>query len=69
MRTLLLFDLDGTLLKTNKTISERTFRVLKKCKSMDYIIGISTSRGEQNCLTFLKELKPDILISSGGCID
>ncbi len=68
MRTLLLFDLDGTLLKTDKTISERTNRVLKRCKSIGYLIGISTSRGEQNCLTFLKEIKPDILISSGGAL-
>ena len=68
MRTLILFDLDGTLLKTDKTISERTNRVLKKCICMGYVIGISTSRGEQNCLTFLKEIKPDILISSGGAL-
>lgn len=68
MRRLLLFDLDGTLLKTDKTISERTIEILKKCRDMGYIIGISTSRGEQNCLAFLNEIKPDILISSGGAL-
>ena len=68
MRTLLLFDLDGTLLKSDKTISERTIEILKKCKSMGYVIGIATSRGEQNCFTFIKEIDSDILISSGGAL-
>ena len=68
MQKLLLFDLDGTLLRSDKTISERNTELLKKCKSMGYTIGVSTSRSEQNCLTFLKEINPDILISSGGAL-
>lgn len=28
----------------------------------------ATSRGEQNCLGFLRKMKPDILISSGGAL-
>ena len=65
---ILLFDLDGTLLRNDKTISEYTLEILSKCKEYGYLIGISTSRGEQNCLGFLRELKPDILISSGGAL-
>ena len=65
---ILLFDLDGTLLRNDKTLSEYTLEILSKCKECGYIIGISTSRGEQNCLSFLRELKPDILISSGGAL-
>ena len=65
---LLLFDLDGTLLKTDKTISERTLSALRDCKNKGYLIGISTSRSEQNCLAFLGELSPDILITSGGAL-
>ncbi len=68
MKKLLLFDLDGTLLRTDKTISERTAEALNKCKSAGCIIGISTSRSEQNCYSFLKKIKPDILISSGGAL-
>ncbi|MBR2283461.1 MAG: HAD family phosphatase [Ruminococcus sp.] len=68
MRKLLLFDLDGTLLRSDKTISARTVEALKKCKKMGYAIGISTSRSEQNCLSFLKEIEPDILISSAGAL-
>ena len=65
---LLLFDLDGTLLQSDKTISTRTLSALKKCRENDILIGVSTSRSEQNSLVFLNELMPDILISSGGAL-
>ena len=65
---LLLFDLDGTLLQSEKTISTRRLSALKKCRENDILIGVSTSRSEQNSLVFLNELMPDILISSGGAL-
>ena len=65
---LLLFDLDGTLLQSDKTISSRTWSVLKKCRENGILIGVSTSRSEQNSLVYLNELLPDILISSGGAL-
>ena len=65
---LLLFDLDGTLLRSDKTISGRTLSVLKKCREKGILIGVSTSRSEQNSLAYLNELMPDILISSGGAL-
>lgn len=68
MEKLLLFDLDGTLLKSDKTISAHTLEVLAKCRNKGYLVGVSTSRSEQNCLSFLGELKPDILITSGGAL-
>lgn len=68
MKGLLLFDLDGTLLRNDKTISPRTLRVLTKCREKGYLVGVSTSRAEQNCIAFLGKLKPDILITSGGAL-
>ena len=65
---LLLFDLDGTLLQSYKTISQRTLSVLRKCRQEGILIGVSTSRSEQNSLVYLNELMPDILISSGGAL-
>ena len=65
---LLLFDFDGTLLRSDKSISERTLSALKKCRKRGILIGVSTSRSEQNSMTFLNELMPDILISSGGAL-
>lgn len=67
-KRILLFDLDGTLLRNDKTLSEYTLEILSKCRRQGHLIGISTSRSEHNCLGFLREMKPDILISSGGAL-
>ena len=65
---LLLFDLDGTLLRNDKTISGRTLEVLRRCREKGILIGIATSRSEANCVPFLKALDPDIFISSSGTL-
>ena len=65
---LLLFDLDGTLLCSDKRITGRTLQALQKCREKGMMIGVSTSRGEGNALPFIKELRPDILIASGGAL-
>lgn len=65
---LLLFDLDGTLLRSDKTISSGTLQVLQKCRRNGILIGVSTSRSEQNALSFINSLQPDILITSGGAL-
>lgn len=65
---LLLFDLDGTLLRSDKSVSERNLKALLKCREKGVLIGIATSRGEQNTLSFLNKFKPDILITSGGAL-
>ncbi len=64
---LLLFDLDGTLLNSSKTISNDTFKEINKIRK-DYLIGVSTSRSEANSNIFLNDLKPDFLIASGGAV-
>lgn len=68
MAKLLLFDLDGTLLRSDKTISARTLDALKMSREMGYLIGISTSRAVHNCISFLPDLTPDLLIASGGAV-
>lgn len=65
---LLLFDLDGTLLRSDKTISQTTLDVLQECRNKGILIGVSTSRGEQNALTFIAKLQPNVLITSGGAL-
>lgn len=68
MPKLLLFDLDGTLLCSDKTISPRTLKALQRSREMGYLIGISTSRAIHNCITFLPALTPDLFIASGGAV-
>lgn len=47
---LLLFDLDGTLLQSDKTILKVTMQELEKCREQEIMIGVSTSRSENNCM-------------------
>ena len=65
---LLLFDLDDTLLRSDKTISQHTLKVLERCKEKGYLIGVSTSRGEINSLLYISELHPEVVICSGGAV-
>ncbi len=65
---LLLFDLDGTLLQTDKTISISTMQELENCRKHGIMIGVSTSRSEKNSMEFIAELNPDVVISSAGAL-
>lgn len=64
----LLFDLDGTLLRSDKTISPRTLQALEDCRKRGILIGICTNRGENRAQPFAELLKPDVVISSGGAL-
>lgn len=68
MNRLLLFDLDGTLLRSDKTISYNTLQNIKKCREHGYIVGISTARSEGNAKKILMDVNPEILIASGGAL-
>lgn len=68
MEKILLFDLDGTLLRSDKTISGRTLEAVERSRRKGCIIGVSTSRGKSNCLRYISRLSPDIIISSGGAL-
>lgn len=65
---LLLFDLDGTLLRSDKTISDDTMQALCECREKGILIGISTSRSEKNAMEFIAQIHPDIIISSAGAL-
>ncbi|MBQ5316970.1 MAG: HAD-IIB family hydrolase [Oscillospiraceae bacterium] len=66
-KRMLLFDLDGTLLTSERKISERTLEALNKCRG-GFLIGICTSRSEPNSMRFTGEISPDCIISSGGAM-
>lgn len=65
---LILFDLDDTLLRRDKTISAYSERVLKACQRKGMLIAFATARGETNIQPFVKQIEPDIVISSGGAM-
>lgn len=66
MIKLILLDLDGTLLHSDKTISDYTKAVIERCKKQNILIGISTARGTTNIRPFIEALAPDLIIASGG---
>lgn len=68
MYKLIILDLDGTLLHTDKSISPYTLHILEKCKARGILIGIATARGETNAKNFISRVNPDIIISSGGAL-
>lgn len=68
MVRLLSMDLDDTLLRTDKTISERTLGVLSRCRQRGVRIAFNTARGESRCLPFIARVQPDFVISSGGAM-
>lgn len=62
-------DLDLTLLRTDRTISERTLNVLKKYQDNGCLIGFSTSRGTTSIQQYVDLVNPDLVISNAGaCI-
>lgn len=62
---LLLFDLDDTLLRRDKTVSPRDLEALRAVRRAAKI-GVSTSRSEKNAQVFTSLLQPDVLITSAG---
>ncbi|MBQ6239062.1 MAG: HAD family phosphatase [Firmicutes bacterium] len=64
----LLFDLDGTLLTTDKKVTERTLRDLEICRAKGIRIGVVTSRSKENAAQTIGKLHPDLVIASGGGI-
>lgn len=68
MFRLILADLDGTLLRSDKTVSDATRSVLKRCRAAGYLLGIATARVLPNALRVLEGVEPDLIISSGGAL-
>lgn len=65
---LIITDLDGTLLHNDKTVSEYSVSVFKKCKEQEILTAVATARGHTNARQYISALNPDILISSGGAL-
>ncbi|MBA4536485.1 HAD family phosphatase [Bacillus aquiflavi] len=54
---LIALDLDGTLLKDDKTISEKTKQVIQKAKAAGHIVMISTGRPFRSSEIYYRELE------------
>ncbi|KYG32364.1 Cof-type HAD-IIB family hydrolase [Alkalihalobacillus trypoxylicola] len=56
---LIALDLDGTLLKDDKTISEKTLKVIAKAKQQGHIVVISTGRPYRASIQYYQQMKLD----------
>ena len=63
---LIITDLDNTLLRNDKSISEYTVNIFKKCHQEGILIAFATARAENAMIRFIEAIKPDIIISNGG---
>lgn len=58
-RHLIALDLDGTLLKDDKTISPKTKTVLNKAREMGHVVMIATGRPFRSSELYYRELGLD----------
>ena len=61
-------DLDRTLLRSDKTISEYTKNILFDCKQKGVMVVFATARSENSCKRFTDMISPDAIISNGGAL-
>lgn len=65
---LIVTDLDSTLLRTDKTISDYTVKILKQCQAANLKIAFATARSTQASQRFLARFTPDIFVGYGGAL-
>lgn len=65
---LIITDLDRTFLRTDKSISNYSLDIIKRCKDQGIYIAIATARSERAAARYIELIKPDIVISNGGAL-
>jgi Cof subfamily protein (haloacid dehalogenase superfamily) len=65
---MLVMDLDGTLLTSDKNISNYTLSILDKCKNNGIKIVTASGRSEKASRRILDLVKPNLMILNGGSL-
>ena len=65
---MILTDLDGTLIRSDGSISERTKQVLKSCQSRGIYVVIATARTWIGAERYIEEIQPDYEITTDGTL-
>lgn len=65
---LIVLDLDGTLLNSQKKISEGNLAALRSVRENGALIAFSTARSAGAMREYIAAVRPDILISNGGAL-
>lgn len=62
----IILDLDGTLLCSDKSISERTLKVIEQCKNAGILVIVATARFWFKAEKYLEMIRPDYAILADG---
>ena len=65
---MILTDLDGTLLRSDGSISERTKRILKSCQNRGIYVAIATARYWIGAERYIEEIRSDYEITTDGTL-
>ena len=65
---MIVMDLDNTLLRSDKTISDYTVTVLEKCRVMGIKTAFATARSDKAVARFIARFAPDAFIGYGGAL-
>ena len=68
MIKMIVTDLDDTLLRSDKSISDYTVSILEKCRDRGIMIAYATARSRQAVTKFFERFTPDIFIGYGGAV-
>lgn len=63
---MIILDLDGTLIRSDKSISERTLKVLRQCQDRGIIVVIATARFWIGAEKYIRMIHPDYEITTDG---
>jgi hypothetical protein len=61
-------DLDRTLLRSDKTISDYTANILSVCRERGIKVAFATARPVKACKRYIDMIKPFAIISNGGAV-
>lgn len=65
---MIVLDLDRTLFNANKAITDYSAQILLRCKQQGIKIVFATARSENSSKTYIRNIKPDAVISNGGAV-
>jgi len=61
-------DLDGTLLRKDKTISDYSIKVLRECQERGIVVAFATARSADASMKLVEKVKPNAVVLNGGAL-
>ena len=61
-------DLDGTLLREDKTISDYTASVFQRCRDKGVVLAFATARSDRSASRFIAQIQPELFMGYGGAL-